>query len=95
MVVEKNGGLTVDVSVKPGGSRDKVEWDGTVLTVRTRAKPVEGQANAAVVALLADALDLPKSRVTLEKGEKSRQKRVALAGVDTAGFLLKMKTFIK
>jgi uncharacterized protein len=95
MIAEKNGGLTVDVTVKPGGSRDRLEWDGAVLTIRTRAKPVEGKANAAVIDILAEALDIPKSRVSLEKGDKSRQKRLALAGVDTARFYEKMKVFTK
>jgi uncharacterized protein len=95
MIVEKDGNLTVDVSVKPGGSRERLEWDGAVLTIRTRAKPVEGKANAAVIEILAEAMDVPKSRVSLEKGEKSRQKRILLAGIGSAQFYEKMKDIRK
>jgi uncharacterized protein YggU (UPF0235/DUF167 family) len=50
--------------------------------VRVAAPPVEGAANAAMVALLADALDLRRSAVTLVAGERSRVKRLRLAGED-------------
>lgn len=52
--------------------------------MRVRARPVEGQANAALIALLAGALDLPRSRVTLEAGDQARIKRLRLEGLDAA-----------
>lgn len=52
--------------------------------MRVRARPVEGQANAALIALLAGALDLPRSRVTLDAGDQARIKRLRLEGLDAA-----------
>jgi uncharacterized protein YggU (UPF0235/DUF167 family) len=52
--------------------------------VRVRARPVEGRANAALIALLAGALDLPRSRVTLDAGDQARIKRLRLEGLDAA-----------
>ena len=54
-----------------------------VLKVRVRARPVEGEANAALVKLLAKTLGVPKSAVALERGGQSRTKLISLAGLTT------------
>ncbi|NUN67543.1 DUF167 domain-containing protein [Pseudanabaena biceps] len=78
------------VRLTPGARADAIEGWGEdaagrpLLRVRVRARPVEGQANAALIALLAGALDLPRSRVTLEAGDQARIKRLRLEGLDAA-----------
>lgn len=55
--------------------------DGTeVLRLRVAAVPDRGKANAAVVALLAKALHVPRSAITLVSGETARLKTVEIAG---------------
>ncbi len=63
------------VKVHPKASRDQVVGyrDG-VLQLRVTAPPDKGRANAAVVALLADALGVAKSRVRIVRGQSSRDK---------------------
>lgn len=56
------------------------ERDGALL-VRLAAAPVEGAANAALIDFLADKLDLPRRNIRIVAGERSRQKRVAIAGM--------------
>lgn len=56
------------------------ERDGALL-VRLAAPPVEGAANAALVDFLAAALDLPRRSIRIVSGERSRHKRVAIAGM--------------
>jgi uncharacterized protein (TIGR00251 family) len=71
------------VRVQPRASRSEiVGWraDG-VLSVRVAAPPVEGQANAAVAALLATALDLRPSAVRVERGARGRDKLVQVDGL--------------
>ena len=81
-----SGGLVVSVRLTPKGGRDEVGGietmaDGRcVLKARVRAAPTEGQANAALIALLSKALDVPRSSVTLKTGEISRIKRIEIAG---------------
>ena len=55
--------------------------DGSaVLRVRVKAVPDKGKANAAVIALLAKALDVPKTAVTLVSGDTARRKTVVIEG---------------
>jgi len=51
-----------------------------VLRVRVKAVPDKGKANAAVIALLAKALDVPKTAVTLVSGDTARRKTVVIEG---------------
>lgn len=80
------GGLVVAVRLTPRGGRDAVEGierraDGAcVLKARVRAAPREGEANDALVALLARAAHVPPRHVTLVSGMTARIKRVMIAG---------------
>jgi uncharacterized protein YggU (UPF0235/DUF167 family) len=85
------GGLELAVRVTPKGGRDALDGiaalaDGTcVLKVRVRAAPSEGEANAALLRLLAGALGVPVRAVTLVAGGRGRVKRLR---VDGAGAVL-------
>jgi uncharacterized protein (TIGR00251 family) len=72
----------IDVTVSPRSSRRKVvvQDDGTV-RVYLNAPPVEGKANAECVELIASALDLPKSSVSIERGQQGRRKRLLVQGM--------------
>lgn len=78
---------TLPIRLTPGASADRIDgWDVDVdgrpiLKVRVRARPVEGEANAALIKLLAKALGVPKSAVTLARGGQSRTKMIAVAGL--------------
>ena len=54
--------------------------DGAIL-IRVAAAPVEGAANVALVAFLADLFGIPKRNVVIVSGDKSRRKRVKISGV--------------
>jgi uncharacterized protein (TIGR00251 family) len=71
------------VRVQPRAPRSEiVGWraDGA-LSVRVAAPPAEGQANAAVARLLAEALGLRPTAVTVEQGARGRDKLVKVAGL--------------
>ena len=80
------GGLTVAVRLTPRGGRDAIEGieqraDGQcVLKARVRAAASEGEANRALVALLARALAVPPRDVALTAGATARIKRLTVAG---------------
>jgi uncharacterized protein len=74
-------GVTLRVRVAPRSSRDELagERDGA-LVVRLTAPPVDGKANAALVAFLSRRLGVPASRVTLSHGARGRDKVLLVAG---------------
>ena len=57
--------------------------DGALL-VRLAAAPVDGAANAELIALIARALHLPRRDITIVSGERSRSKRIRVANIDRA-----------
>jgi uncharacterized protein len=57
---------------------------GDAVLIRLAAPPVEGAANEALVAFLSEALGLPRRSVTIVSGDKSRNKRVRIEGLDQA-----------
>jgi uncharacterized protein YggU (UPF0235/DUF167 family) len=82
--------LRLTVRVTPRGGRDAVEgWsrdeaDRPVLKLRVSAAAADGAANAAVLALLAKALDRPKSALRILRGETARVKQIEIDGLDEA-----------
>jgi len=77
------------VRLTPRGGRDQIEGVGPAgeLRVRVRAPAAGGAANEALLRLLADDMNLPRSAVVLEAGARARLKRVRLVGVDAAGLV--------
>jgi uncharacterized protein (TIGR00251 family) len=78
-------GCRLKVKVVPGASRTEVVGRlGEALKVRVAAPPEGGQANRAILALLAERLGLPAADVTLVSGAAAPAKVVALRGLTAA-----------
>lgn len=76
---------TLTVRVSPRASQSKLAGlKGDTVLVRVTAPPVDGEANAAVCKLLAKALGVPKTSVSVLRGETSRDKVVQIAGMSQA-----------
>jgi uncharacterized protein (TIGR00251 family) len=85
---EKDGAVTVDIAVKPRSSREGVgPIQGDRLCVAVNAPPVDGKANEAVVRVLASILKIPRSAVTIVRGETGRKKTLRIAGISAAALL--------
>lgn len=80
----------IPVKLTPAAAADRIDgWDmdadgRPVLKVRVRARPVDGEANEALIRLLAKSLGAPRSAVTLARGGQSRLKMIEVAGLDEA-----------
>ncbi|MDE2562917.1 MAG: DUF167 domain-containing protein [Sphingomonadales bacterium] len=66
------------VRVTPGAKQEAVSLDEGRLAVKVRARPEDGKANAAVIALVAAALGEAPSRVELLRGATSREKQLRI-----------------
>jgi hypothetical protein len=82
---EGSGGAVLELFVQPRASKTRVkgEHDGR-LKIQLAAPPVDGEANDALLAFLADALSVKRADVALLAGETGRRKRVRIAGVTAA-----------
>ena len=79
-------GLSLAIRLTPKGGRDAIDGAETladgraVLKARVRAAPSEGEANAALIRLLAKTLDVAPGRVSVVAGTTARIKRVLIEG---------------
>ncbi len=65
------------ILVKPSSSQEKVVETGErELTVFLRAKPHDGEANSALLKVLAEYLNVPKTNLRIVRGQKSRHKEI-------------------
>ena len=83
---EDGARLIVPVRVTPRARRNALALEDGVVRAWLMAPPVEGAANAALLALLAERLGLPKRAVTLLRGETAREKLVAIEGITAEVF---------
>lgn len=74
-------GCTIRVRVTPRSSRPGLEAGSDGVAVRVRAAPAEGKATVEAAGVLAEALGIPPSRVTLRSGTRSRAKAFRVAGM--------------
>jgi hypothetical protein len=74
--------VVLSLHIQPGAKKTEVAGlHGEALKIRLHAPPVDGKANDALIAFLAERLGVPKAWVVLEAGQTSRSKRVRVVGV--------------
>ncbi len=84
--------VRISVRLTPRAARDQIAgWQDDVLRVRVTAPPVDGEANEALVRLLAKTLGVPKSAVGIVSGAKARDKIVGIAGLTREEALLRLE----
>jgi len=91
--VESDTSLFLNVHIQPKSSFNRIGGiHGDALKICITAPPVDGKANKAVIAFIANLLGIPKSAVTIRSGLRSRTKRLHIAGCSmttTAEILLR------
>ena len=89
MIRETAAGVTLSVRAQPGAKKTAItglygEGPAAQLKIAVHAPPLEGLANQALIAFLAETFSVPKSAVELLSGESSRSKVFLLRGVTAA-----------
>ena len=78
-------GCTLSVRLHPGARKNGVTGvHADALKIALTAPPVDGKANEALIAFLAEALHLPRARITLVSGLTSRAKMIRITGKGAA-----------
>jgi uncharacterized protein (TIGR00251 family) len=81
----------LEIKVVPGASRaGPAGWLGQALKVRVSAPPEKGKANAAVEAILCEALHLPRGGARIVSGRHSARKVVEIRGLSRAEILVRL-----
>lgn len=82
-LVADGKGVTLRLHIQPGAKKTEVVGlHGEALKIRLAAPPVDGKANAGLIAFLAERLGVAKAAVSLVSGDTSRAKRVRIDGVE-------------
>ena len=77
--------MIVTIKVIPRAHKNSiVSYDNGILKVRLHAVPEKGEANEELIEFLADVFDLPKSSITILRGQTSRIKHVEIKGLTEA-----------
>ena len=76
-------GIAFNIRVIPRSSRCELSGiQGDALKLRITAPPVEGAANVECLRFLSDILGVKKSQIRITAGHRSKNKRVAVSGID-------------
>lgn len=90
--LDKSGNVTIKIQAKPGAKQNNItDISDEAVGVAISAPPVEGEANTELLKYLASVLGTRKSDVSLDRGSKSRQKKVVVSGTTVEKVLEKLK----
>ncbi|XP_014272972.1 UPF0235 protein C15orf40 homolog [Halyomorpha halys] len=98
VTVDKNGNLRIKIHAKPGAKVNSItDISEQEIGVQISAPPVDGEANSELVKYIASCLGAKKSCVSVEKGNKSRQKTVLVSdsSLSTETVIAKLKENIE
>ncbi len=91
-IKEDSAGIILPVRASPGAKRDSLAGEHAgALKIAVSAPPDKGKANEAIIEVLSETLDVPKSNITLITGATSRQKKFRIEGIDRETLLGKLK----
>ena len=81
-IIEKTSNafiITFDVWAKPGARSENIFISNEgILVIQTRSKPIDGEANLAIVEDISNLIGIPKSQVEIFRGDKSRLKKIKI-----------------
>jgi hypothetical protein len=85
-------GVLLPVRAVPRASKNEIQGvHGDALKVRLQAPPVEGKANQALIRFLSEALDIPRSQLSIASGETGRNKAVLITGMTRDAVISRLK----
>ena len=100
MIRATKDGVTLAVRAQPGAKKTAIvgiygEGSDAQVKIAVQAPPVEGRANQALIAFLADFCSLSRSNVVLVSGESSRSKVFLLRGLTPAQVQSALSTTVR
>lgn len=91
IVQDSKDGAILTIHVQPNAAKSECAGlHGQAVKIRVAAPPVDGRANDAVLAFLADRLRVAPSMLSLQSGASGRHKRVLCRGLSAAAVLTRL-----
>jgi len=79
----KEDGVLVKLRISPNASKNQIIIDNDIIKLKVTAQPIENKANKAVIEYLSKLLKVPKTSITIVKGETSKDKTIFIKTVET------------
>lgn len=81
--LNKNGEIILTIHAKPGAKQNSItDMQPEAIGVQIAAPPVDGEANTELIRYIANVLHLRKSDVSIDRGSKSREKKLIIGKKD-------------
>lgn len=95
-LIEKGDGVDLSLRVQPNAKKEEIcgVTDGA-LKIKVTAPPREGEANEACIRLLSKTLKIPRGKISIRGGSKSRLKRIRIAGVKPKELQSLLKPYLR
>jgi hypothetical protein len=86
----------IQIHVSPGSKINKIQGISAefIISIKLTAPAIEGKANSGLIRYLSEVFGMPKSRFTLERGDRSRDKLVKIRGLSNDDVLAKLKQIL-
>ena len=83
MIKESKDGLIAQIKISPNASKNEIIKDETGIKIKLTAQPIEGKANKALIEFLSKQFKIPKTSITILKGETSKDKTLLIKVFDS------------
>jgi uncharacterized protein (TIGR00251 family) len=82
MIKETNNGLIATIKISPNAKKNEIIKTDTELKIKITAQPIDGKANKALIEFLSKTFKIPKTSISIIKGETSKEKTILLSVTD-------------
>ena len=88
--------MEIDVRVIPRAKRTTIDGvRGDAILVRVAAPPVDDAANSALIEFLADALGVSRRSIRIISGQRGREKRIAVDGIQVSTLKSQLSKYVE
>ncbi len=93
MIKETTDGFIVQIKISPNASKNEIIKDDTGIKIKLTAQPIEGKANKALIEFLSKQFKIPKTSISIIKGETSKDKTLLIKVSDSDKIALLKEVF--
>ncbi len=94
MLKKTNGGYLLNLKISPNASKNEILLNQEDIKVKITAPPVDGKANKALIDFFSKSFKIPKTSISIVKGETSKDKTLLIKCIDEEK-LQKLKVFFE